>query len=108
MRTLCRICLHAWIPAAGHIPGAFIQGRRCRRCETENFNPGGEQWAEEEDFLDWLAGPGVDYADREGIPHGDGDARTFTPDRLGRMRDRWEYERQSEGEHQDEAKARQW
>lgn len=84
----------------------------CLFCSTTGFAFGPlftGLYADEqaENFLGWLAGPGVDYADREGIPHGDGDARTFTPDRLGRMRDRWEYERQSEGEHQDEAKARQ-
>lgn len=87
------------------------QGVACLYCSTSMtaFGPvfaDGGALAQAWDFLDWLAGPGADYADRTGINHKDGDPRTFTPRGLARMRARWENERVAEGEHQDEARAR--
>ena len=86
-------------------------GVACLYCSTSGvaFGPvfdGPDANLEADEFLDWLAGPGADYADRKGIPHRNGDARTFMGHDLARMRARWENERVAEGEHQDEAKAR--
>lgn len=47
-----------------------------------------DAWA----FLDWVSGPGVDYADEQGIRHRDGDPRTFTPDGLARVYAQWRTE----------------
>jgi len=83
----------------------------CLYCSTtwRAFGPvftGPEAFYDAEEFLTWLKKRGAEIADDGGIPHTDGDPRSFTPDDLDRMRDLWRNKHDAEGEHQDEAKAK--